>query len=111
MIARLLAAGTGLWLMASPALLDYGDPAAGVDRIVGPIAASVSVIALSQVMRELRWLTLPLALVLLLAPLALGYGQTASINSLASAAVLAATAFFAPTRRYSFGGGWKVLFR
>ena len=36
---RLVSIALGAWLMAAPALLDYGDPARTSDRIVGPLSA------------------------------------------------------------------------
>ena len=63
----------GLWLMAAPAVLGYGEPASTVDRIVGPIAASAAWISVWAVTRPIRWLGLPLGLVLITAPFLLGY--------------------------------------
>jgi NAD(P)-dependent dehydrogenase (short-subunit alcohol dehydrogenase family) len=111
MIARLLAAGTGLWLMAAPDVLDYGATAASIDRIIGPIGTSVSIIAISEVARGVRLATVPLGAVLLIAPLPLGYELAAVINSLTCGAIFILTAFLASRRRFRFGGGWKVVLK
>jgi hypothetical protein len=109
MIARLASAAIGLWLMAAPAVLDYGDPAASVDRIAGPVVASVAAIALSDVARGLRWAVLPVALVLFIAALLPGYDGDARVNSAACAAVLAALAPLGGKTKAKLGGGWPAL--
>ena len=41
--------------MASPAVLDYADPARANDRIIGPLVASMAIIAIWDITRPLRW--------------------------------------------------------
>ncbi len=78
MWARLLSAAAGIWLMTAPAVLRYSNPAQTNDRIIGPIVASISIIAIWQVTRAIRWLNLPLGAWLILAPALLGYLSTAA---------------------------------
>ena len=110
MQAQLLAAILGVWLMAAPAVLGYGEPAATSDRVVGPLAASFAVVAVWQVTRPVRWGNLPLGVWLLAAPWLLGYERAAFLNSMAVGAALVACALVRGTvdsRR--LGGGWSAL--
>ncbi len=111
MIAQILAVGVGVWLMAAPGLLDYGDPASTVDRVVGPIAATVAGVAVTQAMRPVRLWNLPAGIVLLGAPLLLGYEGRAALNSFLCglALILLSRVRGRITRR--FGGGWSSLRR
>ena len=65
---RIVNIALGLWLMVAPSVLDYGDPAAANDRIVGPIAAALAVIAVWEATRPLRWVNVVLGLWLVIAP-------------------------------------------
>src|SRR5688500_7976224 len=73
MWARMISAVIGIWLMTAPAVLDYGGAARTTDRIVGPLVASIAVIAVWEVLRPARWAVLPLAAALVIAPWMLGY--------------------------------------
>jgi hypothetical protein len=60
-MAALVASGLlGIALFAAPDVLGYDGPARISHLIVGPIAASISLIAVSDVLRELRWVNLGL---------------------------------------------------
>lgn len=62
MSPRFLNLFLGIWLMAAPALLGYTGAPRTNDYIVGPIVASVAMIALSEVVRPLRWMNFALGL-------------------------------------------------
>lgn len=112
MTARLLAVAVGLWLMAAPAVLDHSEQAADNDRTVGPIIACFAFVAIWQVVRPLRWATLPLGAWLVVAPLALGYDDGLVIaNSFACGAATMALAPLGAEVSRSFGGGWRSLLR
>jgi hypothetical protein len=81
MLAQLACVLVGLWLMAAPAILGYGDPARASDRIVGPLVAAVACTAISAVVRDVRRVNLLAAAWLLVAPWVLGYGLAPAINS------------------------------
>ena len=70
---HLLPALAGIWLMMSPAVLGYADPARANDRIIGPIVASLATIAMWEVSRPLRWVNVVLGAWLLVAPWLLGH--------------------------------------
>lgn len=104
MIAQILNFAIGIWLMAAPAVLGYGPPAATNDRIVGPIAGSFAFVALWEVARPLRWAVVPLGLWQVAAPWFLGaYPVHAIWNSVLSGLLLTALACVRGRIRQRFG--------
>lgn len=111
MWARIVTILLGVWLMAAPAILNYGGLASKNGRIVGPLAASFAIIAIWEATRPARWLSLPLGFWLLLAPWLFAYNSTAMINSVVVGILLILLAFVAGEIKESFGGGWSSLWR
>ena len=110
MIARLVAVAVGVWLMFSPAVLGYEGVAANNDRIVGPLGAAFAFVAIWEVMRPLRWATLPVGIWLVAAPLILGYDDTGAIvSSVVAGLVMAGSTFLGANVDASFGGGWRSI--
>ena len=110
MWARLLNTALGLWLMAAPAVLGYGDPAQINDRIAGPLAVACAVVAIWEATRPLRRGNLAIGFWLLLAPWILGYGAAVpTVNSLVVGALLLALALVKGRVENRFGGGGSVL--
>ncbi len=110
MWAQVINAMLGLWLMAAPAVLGYGAPAAYGDRVVGPVVAAFGIIAIWEATRAVgRW-NLPLGLWLLLAPWVLGYAPAAAIlNSMIVGVLVSGLALVRGRVEGSFGGGWAAL--
>jgi hypothetical protein len=108
-IARLTSAALGLWLMASSAILGYGNPARDHDRIVGPIIVALSVISISSVTHNVRWGVLPLGIWLLIAPWLLGFSTTPTINTMVVGVIVVALTFVHGEIASRFGGGWASL--
>lgn len=100
----------GLWLMAAPALFEYADaPAADVHRTVGPLFVTFGVVALWPATRDVRWLNVPAAIAVALAPLFGGHpSPTAAVGMLTAAVVIALTPFGGsdPAKR---GAGWRAI--
>jgi hypothetical protein len=111
MWARVISAILGIWLMAAPAVLGYDGLAATSHRIVGPIAASLAVIAIWEVTRPLRWGNLLLGLWLIVSPLVLGGGSSVVISSLIVGVLLSTCALMPGSVKHQFGGGWSALWR
>ena len=112
MWARIVNTVLGLWLMAAPAVLSYGDPAQFNDRIAGPLAVTCAFVAIWEATRPLRRVNLVIGAWLLLAPWVLGYGATAPIvNSLVVGVVMIACSLVKGTVEKSYGGGWSMLWR
>jgi hypothetical protein len=108
--ARVVVVAVAVWLMAAPAVLDYGDPARTNDRIIGPIAGAFAFVACWEVLMAMRWPTLPLGLWLVAAPVALSYDATeAWISSMAAGVVITSAAFVGRDVRDQFGGGWRSV--
>jgi hypothetical protein len=107
---RLASAALGLWLVAAPAVVGYGDPARANDRIVGPVTAAVAAIAIWEVTRSLRRLNLLLGLWLVAAPWVLGYGVVALLHSTLAGALLIGLANLPGELKERHGGGWSALF-
>ncbi|WP_026370315.1 SPW repeat domain-containing protein [Kallotenue papyrolyticum] len=112
MWARWVNLALGIWLMAAPAVLDYGPPASINDRIVGPLVAAFATIAMWQVTRGLRWLNLLLALWLLVAPWILGYPIAREVaNSLVVGTIMALASGVRGPIKHRVGGGWRALWQ
>ena len=111
MWARIASALLGVWLMAAPAVLGYVGPARTSDRIAGPVAATIAIVAIWEVTRPMRWANLVIAVWLVIAPAVLGYHLAAAIDSIAVGVLLAALTFVRGTVRQRFGGGWSALIR
>lgn len=110
LLARLVAAAVGVWLIAAPAVLDYGGVAADNDRIIGPIAGAFAFVACWEVLAALRWATVPLGAWLIAAPAVLAYDAAAAwCSSVASGVVIAAAAWIGRDASGSFGGGWRSI--
>lgn len=110
MIARIVAVVAGVWLMFAPAVLGYGGVAETNDRIVGPIGAAIAFVAIWEVMRALRWGTLPVGIWLIVAPLALSYDDGAAIvSSVVAGLAISLSTFFGATISATFGGGWRSV--
>lgn len=107
--ARLLEALLGIWLMFAPAVLGYGPPAASSDRIVGPLIASIGIVAAWEVARPARHLNLLAGLWLVAAPLVLGFGAAAALDSVLVGIALVALSRWRGRVESSFGGGWSSL--
>lgn len=111
MVAQLIAAGTGAFVMATPSLFGYSGAAADVDHVIGPLAVSIGIMAASQILRAMRWMNVPLGIALL-ASLILTPRPGGGSWAIAVAGLILVTAAF---RRgeidVEFGGGWASLRR
>lgn len=88
----LLQAALGLWLMGAPYVLgDPGSAAANNSVLAGALVTTVAAVALAEVTRAARFLIVPLALWIAIAPWLLGGPLPAAINAVAIAVVLVAT--------------------
>lgn len=75
-----LSAAVGVWLMFAPAAFGIGirEPAADSDHLVGALIIVVAVVALAEVARPARFLSMPLGIWLMAAPWFLSGATTAS---------------------------------
>jgi hypothetical protein len=100
----------GSWMMAAPSLLNYAGAARANDLILGPISASLAIIAIWDVCPSLGKANLLVGLWLVLAPWLLAYGGWPStINSALAGTLMCLFAFAAGAPRGGYGGGWSSL--
>lgn len=112
MWARLANIVLGLWVMAAPAVLTYGDPARTNDRIIGPIIVTFATVAIWETTRQVRRVNSILGLWLVAAPWILGYpGTLIIINSMITGLLILAFSLIEGKREKRVGGGWSVLWQ
>jgi hypothetical protein len=99
----------GLWLTLSPAVLGSMGAARDVAFIAGPLAASVGVVALSEVTRSVRWLNLAIGVGLVLSARVVSPRPLVDVNNLISGLLLAGLATQKGQIRRRYGGGWLAL--
>jgi hypothetical protein len=107
--AQVVSMFLGLWLMAAPAVLGYGPPAADVHRVLGPVAAAFALMAIWGHMRPLRWMNLLFGGLLVVVPFVFAFGTVATVNSVAIGLVLAGLGFVRGEVTERYGGGWSSL--
>jgi hypothetical protein len=107
--AQVLSLSLGLWLMAAPAVLGYGPPAADVHRILGPIAAAFALMAIWGHMRPLRWMNLLFGGLLVVLPFVFGFATVATVNSVVIGLALGGLGFVRGRVTERFGGGWSSI--
>jgi hypothetical protein len=102
----------GLWLMISPSLFPLEKAAADNHYITGPLVITFAIIAMWELNRPARYLTLLAGAWLVLSPFILGYEDAAATRITLSAGVLiGGCSLVKECIRGSYGGGWRSLFR
>lgn len=109
MRAQIAAFALGVWLTASPDVLDTTGPARTSANIVGPLAAMFALIAVFEITRSLRRLNLLAAVWLVFAPWVLGFAPADIAHSTGIGMALGGLSLVRGRREESFGGGWRVL--
>jgi len=112
LVAQLIVALTGIYLMAAPGIWGYTGAPEKVDRFIGPLVASFGTMALWEVLRNVRWLNLLLGVALAalaLSPWPWPHPREAMISDITAAAVIVGLTLlpYPTVRRY--GGGWMML--
>lgn len=106
---RIPALVAGLWLLAAPTVLEYSGVWRTNDTIVGALAASVALIAMSEVMRPMRWINVVLGAWLLVAPAVIVIA--AAGHRMLAGLMLLSTSLVRGRVHSNFGGGWSSLWR
>lgn len=109
MTAQILNTALGIWLMISPALLDYSGAAATNHYIVGPCVATIAYIAVWEVNRGLRYLNAVAGLWLVLSVWMLQMPPAALWSGLLSGVVIFGLSFVEGKKRHTYAGGWASL--
>lgn len=81
MLARLATTLIGVWLMASPDVLGYEDPAAASHHIIGPLVVSLAVMAMWEVMDSVRLGNLLFGALLLIEPAIIEMPSAAALRA------------------------------
>ncbi|TYP66305.1 vitamin K epoxide reductase family protein [Stutzerimonas stutzeri] len=101
----------GVWLMFTRLIFDTEGAMANSDHLMGSLLLTVTVLALAEVARPLRFLNVPIGLWLLAAPWFLDGGSTAStIGSLAAGMLVIGLSLPRGSIRHRYGG-WNRLIR
>ncbi|CAN5865474.1 hypothetical protein BH23ACT10_BH23ACT10_37230 [soil metagenome] len=112
MATQIISAILGVWLMVAPAVLGHaGSTLATFDRIIGPTIAAVSFVAAAQITRSVRWINLPAAAVLLIAPWFFDAPLVSTLSSAGSALVVLALTPWGSPDQTRYGNGWTTLWR
>lgn len=110
MLAQLLAALLGVSLLVMPSLTGRDQPEALIAQLAGALITGVALVAASELLRALRWLTASLGLALVAAEAVVGArGIIGLYAALAGTSVLLLS-LLPGVRRHAFAGGWRSLF-
>lgn len=109
MSARILAIIAGLWLEAAPAVLGYDGVAAKADRVVAPLIVGFVVVAIAEVTRPLRWVSVVLGGWLVIQAWTFGYPLIGAISATVVGLITVGCGVVRGTLRQSYGGGWSAL--
>lgn len=111
MIAHVIVALIGLWLMASPAFINIKGTAEDLNHVFGPVITSFAIIAWWEVTRNLRFANIVIGVWLIISSWIFGYDSTAAINNIAVGIVVSLLSMIKGKIEGKFGGGWESLFR
>ena len=108
-VPHLINVALGIWLIVAPDILSYSGGLSVFHRIVGSLAIGAAATAAREATRPLRWVNVGLGFLLILS---LYYIDSSPLGALDGAGVGVAMLLLAvkgKTTRYSFDGGWRVL--
>ncbi len=108
-VAQSASALVGVWLMFAPAVLEYSGAPADNDRVVGPIAISVALIAIFEVVRGLRFLNAAAGTWLVLSAFVLPYPAAGIASAVLSGVALTILALPGGRTKNRYGGGWRAV--
>lgn len=109
MLPQLLAALLGVSLLVVPAVTGQSPPEALLAQLAGALIAGVGLVAASELLRGLRWLTAALGLSLVAAEAVVGArGSIGLYAALAGTAVMLLS-LLPGSQRHVFAGGWRSL--
>lgn len=99
--------GLGLWIMASPAVLDYGRPESINDYVLGPLIVSFAFISIWSATRECRWVNVVLGGWLAISTFFLPYPLYGAVNAILAGCLIVLWSIPEGRHRKAFGGGWR----
>ena len=108
---RLLTIALGLWLMVAPDVLPANSASSVIDRIAGPVAIFVGVLALRAVTRPIRVLNVLTGMFLLILPWVATAPGAMLWNAELCGWLLIVLALPQGAVRQRVGGGWLAVAR
>ena len=112
MIAQVINALLGIFLMVAPGLFGLEQPASDNFHIFGPVIASFSVISWWEATRGVRLWNVPMGAWLIVSPLFLSYASTtATIVAVGVGIAVVGLAFVEGKTKKRYGGGWSAIWR
>ncbi len=112
MWAQIINVLIGIWLMASPSILNYNDSAADSNHIVAPIIATIATVACWEATRGIGKLNILFGVWMLVAPLIIGYiNPYHIINNMACGSVVILLATMRGKIKGHYGEGWNIFKR
>ncbi len=108
-VPHLINVALGVWLIIAPDILSYSGGLSVFHRIVGPLAIGAAATAAREATRPLRWVNVGLGFLLILSLFYIGSSPSGAIDGATVGVVMLFLAIKGKTTRYSFDGGWRVL--
>lgn len=102
-------AAVGIWLMSTRLTLGADGGMANADHLIGALTLTVTVTALAEVMRPMRFVNALLGLVLLVTPFVYDAGTASMISSIICGIALIGLSIPSGPIRYHYAGWDKVL--
>ena len=110
MIAQIINALLGVFLMAAPGIFGLGTTASDNFQIFGPVITTFAVVSWWEATRTVRLWNVPIGGWLIFSPIFLDYGSgTAVAVAIAVGIAVAALAFIEGKVEKRYGGGWSAL--
>ncbi len=106
---QLLTFAVGIWVMASPGVLEMGERASTVAWVVGPSAASFALVAAFEVLRSIRVVNVIWGGLLAVSPLLGGYNDVGTFSAVVGGTALALLSLPGGRTKQRYAGGWKDI--
>lgn len=110
MVAQIINALLGVFLMAAPGLLGLGPTASDNFQIFGPVITTFAVVSWWEATRTVRLWNVPIGAWLVISPIFLDYGRGSAVAvAIIVGAAVIGLAFVKGKVEKRYGGGWAAL--
>lgn len=110
MVAQIINALLGVFLMAAPGLLGLGPTASDNFQIFGPVITTFAVVSWWEATRTVRLWNVPIGAWLVISPIFLDYGRGSAVAvAIIVGAAVIGLAFVKGKVEKQYGGGWAAL--
>lgn len=111
MWAQVINVFIGLALIFMPSLLSFTTTEANVNHIIAPLVVTFALTAVSEFVRNVRWLNIVCGLGLIVCVFVFSFHTTPMIIDILAAIIIIALSMVKGTIKKSYGGGWRSLFQ